>query len=891
MKLRNKIKLSIQNRLRLATMLSVVSFVVIALILLMNFIHARANLVEVVDSQLRQTVDNAHLAREMGDFLGRLKLLEATFYGNDEYLQQEGKTLLQALKQHQYVPQGGSISQLHLPLEKELIAYLDQCKTINELLLWRQWEEEGLNETIVILEEILAERMIEATVNGEPVAYYEQLTLAIAGYQVDLLEIFLQNARADKQALFDASFSDPPPNTTEFNSLVMQLQPLAAAEPPLNRFGRYLTDQLTYYQHLMARYQQEMIHLGRQTVVLNQILQQIPEQMALIDQQHAAGAERARQEIDRAILTKGGVFLVLLVVLALLLGLIHRNLFYKHIKQPMDNLHSRLLKFQQGDYRSPMSLNRSDEWSRIEEVFDAMLGDLVKSWSALEESEGRYRNLFESASEAIFQSTVEGVSLDANPAMYRMFGIPAGEGLTSINDLRKQLYANAEDRDRLIDRLLQEETVNNYETEMRRLSGATFWASINCHLVRDKDGQVKFIEGTIEDISLRRQAEEELRKLKEYLHDIVDTMPSILIGVNDELKVTLWNRQAEEISGMAADHALGQSLPAVFLPIDPSVYLGDLTETLQSGEVSRLQKISGSGQDQGRFFDLLIYPLRAADAGGAVIHIDDVTEKVQIVDVMVQSEKMLSVGNLAAGMAHEINNPLAAVLQNVQVMSQRLSPALEKNRKVAEQLGITMEQVAEYAHLRGLEKMMQSITTAGQRAARIIENMLNFSRKSSSSFLPCSLTDLLEKTIELAASDYDMKHHFDFRTIDVIREYQPSPDVPCEPSQIQQVILNLLKNAAQAIGNETTKPEIRVRVFPLDDQVCVQIADNGSGMDEATCKRAFEPFYTTKAVGVGTGLGLSVSYFLITENHKGSLTVTSELGQGSCFSILLPCKR
>ncbi len=891
MKLKDKLKLSIQARLSVASGLSVISFIVIALILLVAFMQVRRDIGRAVSTQLQQTIDSSELAREMGAFLARLRQLNATFYGNDEYLQREGIKLLDLIgQQHEHGHDEKLLANQFLPLRQKLSDYLEQCKTVNELLLWRSWEDEGLDEVFIIIEEILAKLMIDAALEGRSVEYYEQLTLQIASYRVSLLGIMQRNIREQPQTLFNASFFDLPPNSENISNLSLRLRTLAAAEAPLNRFGRHLIDQLKYYQHLMTRYQQEMIHLGRRTAELNQLAEAVLNQLEVIDQQHAKAADRARQQIDKNIFNTGAIVLGLLIVLALMLSLIHLNLFAYHIKRPMDKIRNRLLRFRQGDYSSPISLNRTDEWGQIEEVFDGMVADLVESWSALQESERRYRNIFDNASEGIYQSSVEGAFLNINPAMHKIFGIDEDQPLETFNNLRERIYADPADRDRLISRLFKEETVNNFETLMRRNDGEIFRASINSHLVRDKDDLILFIEGTVEDISKRWQAEEALRSLKEFLHDIVDAMPSIMIGVNSALEITLWNRQTVEISGIEEKMAIGRPLPEILTFVEPT-YQPVVEETLTSGNVLRLQKIAGLVKTQERFFDLLVYPLRGADSYGAMIHMDDITEKVQIEEVMVQSEKMLSIGNLAAGMAHEINNPLASVLQNVQVMGQRLSPALEKNRKTAAEIGISIEQVAEYAQQRGFDQMMKSIAASGQRAARIIENMLNFSRKSSSSFLPCSLPDLVEKTIELAASDYDMKHHFDFRTISLIRDYQPVPDVPCESSQIQQVVLNLLKNAALAIGHKVAHPEIRIRIFPLDEQVCLQIEDNGAGMDEATSKRIFEPFFTTQEVGLGTGLGLSVSYFLITENHQGTLTVKSVPGQGSCFSVQLPLKR
>ncbi|MCK4621823.1 MAG: PAS domain S-box protein [Desulfuromonadales bacterium] len=607
--------------------------------------------------------------------------------------------------------------------------------------------------------------------------------------------------------------------------------------------------------------------------------------------QSTSAARNTTADIDRTIVTSGAIVLALLLVLAVLLGAIYINLFNHHIKKPMETIRQRLLAFRQGDYNSPMPLDREDEWGQIEEVFNDMLTDLLKSWSTIQESEQRYRHLFDNATEGIFQSSISGEFLNVNPAMAQMFGYSSVADLKSCTNLREQIYADPRERDRLIEEMQQHGFVHGREVQMRRKNGELFWVAFNGHQVLGDDGQTLSIEGTLNDTSERRQAEESLRKLQADLQNIVDSMPSVLIGVNPELNVTLWNRQAEDMSGIASAQAVGQKLTDVYTLIDPVRYLSTLETVWQNSVPARLQKIPGVWQGNTRYFNLLIYPLSLEGSSGLVIHIDDVTEKAQIEDIMMQSEKMLSVGSLAAGMAHEINNPLAVILQNVQVMGSRLSPSLDKNRRTAEELGMSIEQVAEYTRLRGFDQMIQSISSAGQRAARIIENMLSFSRKSRSEFIPCSLVDLLEKTIELAASDYDMKHHYDFRTIRIVRDFQPVPDVPCEPGQIQQVILNLLKNAAQAFARKSEDAEIRVRIFMQAEQVCLQVEDNGPGMDETTRKRVFEPFYTTKEVGIGTGLGLSVAYFIVVENHRGRLTVTSKPGEGSCFSLYLPLKR
>ena len=190
--------------------------------------------------------------------------------------------------------------------------------------------------------------------------------------------------------------------------------------------------------------------------------------------------------------------------------------------------------------------------------------------------------------------------------------------------------------------------------------------------------------------------------------------------------------------------------------------------------------------------------------------------------------------------------------------------------------------------------MLDTINKSGDQAVNIIANMLSFARKSDASVFLHNPIILVDKILKLAEIDYDLKKQYDFKTIKIIKEYESNlPMLPCEDIKIQQVLLNILRNGAQAM-QESTKdkndPMFIIRLLRETDtnMLRIEIEDNGPGMDEVIRKRIFEPFFTTKLVGVGTGLGLSVSYFIITENHSGKLSVESSPGSGSKFIIHLP---
>ena len=260
--------------------------------------------------------------------------------------------------------------------------------------------------------------------------------------------------------------------------------------------------------------------------------------------------------------------------------------------------------------------------------------------------------------------------------------------------------------------------------------------------------------------------------------------------------------------------------------------------------------------------------------------------------LMVQSEKMTSVSGLAAGLAHEVNSPLGGMLQGLQNIRRRLSPELTKNRTIAAENGLDLERLEDYMEHRQVIALMDNVLDAGVRASEIINNMLMFSRKTESGTELIVLESLIEKTLKLASVDYDLKKHYDFRSIEIVRDYQPGlPSIRCIAVEIQQALLNILTNAAQALQCREAiqqSPQIIVRAHREDHNVVIEIEDNGCGMDEETVNHALEPFFTTRSEEKATGLGLAVAYYIVHTNHGGEISLESTLGQGTRVTITLP---
>ncbi|MFA5903630.1 MAG: cache domain-containing protein [Desulfobacula sp.] len=403
----------------------------------------------------------------------------------------------------------------------------------------------------------------------------------------------------------------------------------------------------------------------------------------------------------------------------------------------------------------------------------------------------------------------------------------------------------------------------------------------------------RFANQMVEDRILKeeelRRAMQETVNIQNMLKNITDSMPSALIAIDQDMKIIQWNKKIEKTTGISARSAEGRLLTDLlpFTPKETEV----IEKTFREGIPYTQTRVMETQEKEKRYEDITVYPLVTNTVKGAVIRIDDTTEKVRIEEMMIQSEKMMSVGGLAAGMAHEINNPLSGIIGNTDVLKNRILTDLPVNVAAAEEIGVNFEHIKKYAEKRGLPTVLENIRQAGNRAAVIVSDMLSFSRMSSSSFSPSDITKLLDKTIELASTSYDLKKKFDFRKIKLTKKYETGmPVVMCDGSKLQQVFLNILSNGAQAMSETESvrQPEFILEIGHDTARAIIHIKDNGPGIPDNVRKRIFEPFFTTKGIGVGTGLGLSVSYFIITNHHKGTLEVESEPGKGAVFIIKIP---
>lgn len=257
-------------------------------------------------------------------------------------------------------------------------------------------------------------------------------------------------------------------------------------------------------------------------------------------------------------------------------------------------------------------------------------------------------------------------------------------------------------------------------------------------------------------------------------------------------------------------------------------------------------------------------------------------------DQLLQSEKMASIGQLAAGVAHEINNPIGYVNSNLGALQQYLASLLQllatyelydAELAPASRLAIaTLKKSIDIDYLRSDVGDLLSESLGGlQRVKRIVQDLKDFSHVSGSEMQRANLEDGLDSTLNVVWNELKYK-------AEVVKDYGKIPEIECIPAQINQVLMNLLVNAAQAI---TERGVITLRTRQRDDHVCIEVSDTGSGIAPEIIKRIFDPFFTTKPVGTGTGLGLSITHGIM-RKHNGRIEVDSEPGKGTTFRLIIP---
>jgi PAS domain S-box-containing protein len=484
---------------------------------------------------------------------------------------------------------------------------------------------------------------------------------------------------------------------------------------------------------------------------------------------------------------------------------------------------------------------------------------LGRDITALRKNEARFTELFESLQEGIYITTSDGAILDANPALISMLGYDSKEDLLShrVSDV----FADSAERTSLMEEVERQPAPQGREITLLRKDGSPIYCLNTTSAVRDTSGRVIRYQGSIMDITARRQMERQLHKEQEFARRLVDNFPDLILVVDSTSHYTFVSPRCTDILGYELSETvnmeLGGRTHAEDLPILLALF-NDILEGRQTFASLEIRVRHKLGEWRRIRFNFSPLADETGKIEGVVLSGRDVTELKRLEEQLIQAEKLAAMGQMLAGVAHELNNPLTAILGVTELLRE----------------GHTDQEVT--------KRQLEITHRQARRAARIVQNLLEFSRPASPQKKPVDLNSIIDRTLQL--------HEHSLRRNNVEVDFRPQPDFPgviADANQLIQVFLNLVTNAEQAIREVRESGRIQIRFARAGSRIAVTFQDDGVGIRPDSVPRLFDPFYTTKRPGGGTGLGLSICLSIVRE-HGGTIEAEALPAGGSAFTVYLP---
>jgi len=487
----------------------------------------------------------------------------------------------------------------------------------------------------------------------------------------------------------------------------------------------------------------------------------------------------------------------------------------------------------------------------------------------LQESGKRYNELFNRVDQGTFVSSKEGRFVDCNAALLNILGYTSKEEFLKM-DIIKNLYLNPEDREKYQEIIERDGFVKNYEVIWKKKNGEKIPVLITSHVIKDENDKVVGYQGLTIDISDRIRMERELEEKNRFFSNLLESSVECIVAADTRGNVIFFNKAAEKLTGYNAEEVIENFHITKFYPIEVAK---DIMRKLRSDEYGGRGKLEN--------FRITFYGKDGIEVpvscSASIIYegdrelaslglFTDLREKLKMEKELqdtqmrlIQTEKMASLGSLAAGVAHEINNPLGGILIYASLL---------------------MEDFADQNDPRVQD--LKRIVEEGTRCKDIVKNLLEFGRQTESKFEPVYINKLINDVL------FFLEKQALFHNIKTIRELNPDlPLIQGDPNPIKQILMNMMVNAAEAMSEKGGTLTITTGVNPDGSSIVISFKDTGPGIPPAIQSKIFDPFFTTKDVGKGTGLGLSTSYGIV-QSHHGTIEVESAPGKGATFKIILP---
>jgi len=482
---------------------------------------------------------------------------------------------------------------------------------------------------------------------------------------------------------------------------------------------------------------------------------------------------------------------------------------------------------------------------------------VLKDITDRREAERRYRELFDSIQEGLFFATPDGRFLDVNDAMVRMLGYGSREELLR-GDVSPHLYPVPEAREKFLKALSERGVLRNYEETLRRKDGTLLHTLQNITAVRDARGSIAQIRGLMLDVTEQKTFQSQLQRERDFNQKILNTTQSMILVLDTAGLISYANRRCYE-AGYQEGELIGHRLVDWVEASHQEDFDAALDTTAHGHQVENLElRVRRSDGSMGHF-SISLSPMRDEQntVNSVVVVMTDITDAALLQAKLAHSEKMATIGRLVSGVAHEVNNPLAAILGFTDLLLE--NPEVPASAR--EDLQIILQET--------------------QRTKDIVQDLLSFARQRPVQRELVQVNSVLRQTIKLRS--YDFASH----GVEVVEDFEEKlASALGDSQQLQQVFLNILNNAYDAVQETGRRGRIKIHTRRQAEMIEVVISDNGTGITDP--QRIFDPFYTTKQVGKGTGLGLSICYGIV-RAHGGEIQCwNNEDAAGSTFVVRIP---
>jgi PAS domain S-box-containing protein len=483
---------------------------------------------------------------------------------------------------------------------------------------------------------------------------------------------------------------------------------------------------------------------------------------------------------------------------------------------------------------------------------------VLKDITDRREAERRYRELFDNIQEGLFFTTPDGRFIEVNDALVRMLGYDSREQILQA-DIPAQIYLTPERRREISQLMEQHGSLRNYHETLRRKDGSVIHVLMNAFAVRDAQGQTTQFRGLMLDITDLTNFQSELQRERDFSSKILNNTQSLILVADTAGLISYANRRWHEAGGYEQQQLVGHPLAELIALSRRQAILEALHATLAGQQVDNLELPVMRADGRTGQFSVNLSPMRDdhGHVSSIVVVMSDITDAALLQAKLMHTEKLAAVGQLVSGVAHEVNNPLTAILGFADLMME--NPELPDSAR----------------------KDLRVILQEAQRTKQIVQNLLSFARQMPPQRRALQLNQILGRTLQLRA--YDFSSH----GVDIVQHFHETlPEVVGDSHQLQQVFLNIINNAYDAVRETGRPPRIEIMTASTPGFVEIAFRDNGDGITHI--ERIFDPFFTTKEVGKGTGLGLSICYGIVREHGGEIYCHNNDDGPGATFIVRLP---